>query len=252
VWNKFAWFSEQTTSCLLRTFNDNSSSVKGGDFLQKLSNGQPSNKARYRRIQTKTEACGAPLNFRMMLLQIFAPFIMQLYRSDTIMKRFFFYGSVQKTKEPSPWSHFHPNAAVLFRSLHLAVSTWHEVADLSCRPVQDGAHSNCFLRSGLQTPLCRTCDMWLLLLGLQIALHEPVHGPIFPQVFILVLRGHPSGLEIVKQSLLHAECSLLVWYPMWLCKNRRFGGMYRLHQQGDKNQRARNNGNNFFAVCFSC
>jgi hypothetical protein len=29
--------------------------------------------------------------------------------------------------------------------------------------------------------------------------------------------------------------------PCGLCKNRRFGGNYRLHHQGEKNQRARNN-----------
>jgi hypothetical protein len=29
--------------------------------------------------------------------------------------------------------------------------------------------------------------------------------------------------------------------PCGSCKNRRFGGMYRLHHQGDKNWRARNN-----------
>jgi hypothetical protein len=29
--------------------------------------------------------------------------------------------------------------------------------------------------------------------------------------------------------------------PCGRCKNRRFGGTYRLHHQGDKNRRARNN-----------
>jgi hypothetical protein len=29
--------------------------------------------------------------------------------------------------------------------------------------------------------------------------------------------------------------------PCGFCRNRRFGGMYRLHHQGDKNRQARNN-----------
>jgi hypothetical protein len=33
----------------------------------------------------------------------------------------------------------------------------------------------------------------------------------------------------------------LGYYALWRCKNRRFGGTYRLHHEGDKNRRARNN-----------
>jgi hypothetical protein len=37
------------------------------------------------------------------------------------------------------------------------------------------------------------------------------------------------------------ECCLLGCWPCGSCKNRRFGGKYRPHRQGDKNRRARNN-----------
>jgi hypothetical protein len=40
--------------------------------------------------------------------------------------------------------------------------------------------------------------------------------------------------------------SAVVWdvTPCGSCKNRRFGGTYRLHHQGNKNKRARNVSNN--------
>jgi hypothetical protein len=67
--------------------------------------------------------------------------------------------------------------------------------------------------------------------------------------------GCPSGDAIVRLSDVHIATWTMdsenTWrlpsLGMWSrvsCKNRRFGGMNRLHHQGDKNQRAMNNVNN--------
>jgi hypothetical protein len=45
--------------------------------------------------------------------------------------------------------------------------------------------------------------------------------------------------------------------PCGCCKNRRFGGTYRLHYHGDDNRRARSNVSSnyhivFFAACLDC
>jgi hypothetical protein len=37
------------------------------------------------------------------------------------------------------------------------------------------------------------------------------------------------------------ECSFLGYYAMWLLYEPCFGGIYRLHHQGRKNQKATNN-----------
>jgi hypothetical protein len=39
--------------------------------------------------------------------------------------------------------------------------------------------------------------------------------------------------------------------PCGSCKNRRFGGMYRLHDHGEKNQRARNNVSSNLLILFT-
>jgi hypothetical protein len=56
----------------------------------------------------------------------------------------------------------------------------------------------------------------------------------------LPIEEHYVRFEVfTAMAMKHA----LFWVvtPYVSCKNRRFGGMYRLHHQGDKNQRARNN-----------
>jgi hypothetical protein len=45
---------------------------------------------------------------------------------------------------------------------------------------------------------------------------------------------------ICQTITLYEECRPLGGYAGGYCKNRHFGGMNRLHHQGDKNRRARN------------
>jgi hypothetical protein len=72
--------------------------------------------------------------------------------------------------------------------------------------------------------------------------HQPVN---------MIRKLSPSTVSIVRHTVVGFEVFTAVimknavFWDVTLCgscKNRRFGGTYRLHQQGDKNRRASNDG----------
>jgi hypothetical protein len=60
------------------------------------------------------------------------------------------------------------------------------------------------------------------------------------KVIIMTLQAAYIEMRLVIKSYIE-ECRFLGCYTVWLLKGRRFGGVHRLHHQGDKNRRARNN-----------
>jgi hypothetical protein len=52
-----------------------------------------------------------------------------------------------------------------------------------------------------------------------------------------------SRNQLVRDCFSRTMTNSVFWdvTPFGCCENRRFGGTYRLHHQGDKNRRARNN-----------